>query len=128
MITVPVSSLKPLSKLIVSVLKLMLKHIRTYNNRYHAFSKTSSFRNVLKIDHVRNEMKTLNKRHEKDTIMAFGFFILYTKITHNKLLKELYELIYFYFDGSHNTFVTITKYKVKWVSGASTFLASFSKK
>ena len=60
--------------------------------------------------------------------MATDFSTLYTKIPLNKLFKSwLYEVTYFCFDGAGSTHVTVTKYKTKWISDASTNHIPFNK-
>ena len=49
-------------------------------------SEIDTFLTVINNELVKNKMKTLSKRNKAVT-MTFDFLTLYTKISHNKLLK-----------------------------------------
>ena len=113
-IAFPVVSLNPLSKSITSILKLIFKQIESYNDKCRVFFRNRYFlRLFLTNEPVINKIKLLNKRNKADTITTFCISTLYMKIPNNKLLKVMYDLTDFYFDGADNVYVAVTKYGAK---------------
>ena len=45
----------------------------------------------------------MKKRNKEDIIIRFDVSTLYSEIPHNKLLKVMYELMEFCFDGGDKT-------------------------
>ena len=62
-----------------------------------SFSGVNTFWTVLNKEALITSFKNLNKRNKDESVMAFDFSTLYTKILHSKLLKVLYELTDFCF-------------------------------
>ena len=112
----PISSIKPLTKTVTSVFKLMFNQIQRYNYKCRYFSGVNSFWTVLNNEPVIREIDKLNKRSKAETITTFDFSTLYTKITHDKLLKVLNELTDFCFDGGLGNFIVVNKYSASWAS------------
>ena len=115
-IAAPKCSLKPLSKAITSVLKLMFSQLQSYNDQTRFFTGINSFWTILNNKPVIQNINMLNKRAKASSISCFDFSTLYTKIPHSRLLKVMNELIDFCFKGGNKNYIVVNKYSAYWVS------------
>ena len=70
----------------------------------------------------------INKKQNAKSISTFDFSTLYTKIPHDKLIKELNEIIDFVFEAGNSKFIAISKnQKAFWIKNKPKSLVSFSK-
>ena len=81
-----------------------------YDNKYHFFPSIFTLWTILDNEPVINKIKTLNKRNKGDIVATLDFSTLNNKISHNKILKVMYQLIDFCFDAGDNTYLIVTKY------------------
>ena len=114
-IAAPQCSLKPLTKAITKVFKLIFHQIEAYNNKCHFFSGVKTFWTVQNNKPVIDSINKLNKRNKACRVSTFDFSTLYTKIPHNKLLHVLNNLIDFCFNGGGKSFIAVDRYSAKWV-------------
>ena len=54
-------------------------------------------------------LNKINKKHNAKCISTFDFSTLYTKLPHNKLVKELSEIIDFVYDYGSCKYIAISK-------------------
>ena len=77
---------------------------------------------------ILESIKRINKRHNAKSISTFDFSTLYTKIPHQKLIKELSEMIDFVFDYGRSSVIAISKFgKVYWCEKKPKSSVSFSR-
>ena len=70
----------------------------------------------------------VNKKHNAKSISTFDFSTLYTKLPHDKLIKELLNIIDFVFDAGSNQYICISKNnKAYWSKKKLKTSISFSK-
>ena len=127
-IAAPRCSLKPLSKALAAVFKLIYQQVESYNEQCCFFSGVKTFWPILNNVPVLNSIKNLNQRCKASSITCFDFLTLYTKIPHEQLLKVLNDMIDFCFKGGNHQFISVTKFGAKWVGqnrpGATIFTKS----
>ena len=110
----------------------MFKKIYSQVENFHKYAKFLSNYNKFWVlqnsNPVLEAVKRINKRHNAKSISTFDFSTLYTKIPHQKLIKELSEIIDFVFDFGRNSIIAISKFgKVYWCEKKPKDLISFSK-
>lgn len=121
-IRAPKWAIKPLSKSISPILKLISSQIQT-----HFYSGVKSFGVLQNNEPVIKNIRKLNCRSRGKGLSTFDLSTLYTKIPHHKLLSVLNELIDFCFQGGLSKHVVVTKYGAKWVSNPSKHDITFDK-
>ena len=102
-IAAPQCSVKPLSKAVTSVLKLMYKQIETYNSKIHYFSGVKSFWPIQKNQLVIDSIKNTNSRNKALSIATYENSTLDTNTPHNKLKNVMRVGINFCFKGEGKT-------------------------
>ena len=85
-------SSKALSKAVTAALKLMCKHIETYNSKSHYFSEAKSFWLVENKQRAIDTIKKHNIRDKARSITTYDFSILSASITLIKLKNMIREL------------------------------------
>ena len=113
-IAAPKCSLKPLSKAITKVFKLMYSQIENYNKKCHFFSGIKTFWTIQNNTPVIHNINNLNKKNKAYSVSTFDFSTLYTNIPHGKLMSVLNELVDFCFKGSGKDFITVDNYSARW--------------
>ena len=126
-IAAPKCSMKPLSKAITKILKLMYTQIENYNKKCHFFSGVKTFWTIQNNTPVINSINSLNKRNKASSVSTFDFSTLYTNIPHDKLLSVLNELVEFCFKGSGRDFITVDNYCARWTNEPKDNKMVFSK-
>ena len=106
--------MKPLSKDITKVFKLIFNQIESYNKKCHFFSGVKTFWTIQNNTPVINSINNLNKRNRALSLTTFDFSTLYTNIPHDKLLSVLNELVDFCFKGSTKNYITVDNYRARW--------------
>jgi len=125
-IAAPKCSLKPLSKAITSVLKLIFAQLQSYNDESRFYSGINSFWTILNNKPVIHNINMLNKRSKASSISCFDFSTLYTKIPHNGLLKVMNELIDFCFKGGNKNYIMVNKYGAYWATDDNSNCLTFN--
>ena len=78
-------------------------------------------------DPVLDSLNRINKKKNAKSISTFDFSTLYTKIPHDKLIKELSEVIDFVFDAGNCKYIAISKSdKAYWSKTKPKSSVSFS--
>ena len=79
-------------------------------------------------DPILESLNRINKKHNAKSISTFDFSTLYTKLPHDKLIKELCEVIDFVFDAGNNQHIAISKHgKAYWSKNKPKTSTSFTK-
>ena len=91
------------------------KQIESYNNQ-STFSGKKSLWTILNNQLVKNLIIDLNNRGKARSISCFDFSTLYTTILCDKLIKVLFEIIYFCFKGDDKQFITVSKFDARWIN------------
>ena len=110
----PKCSLKPLTKQITSIFKLVYNNVERYNLKSKIWSGVNKFWIIQNNKPVINTINKINKRHSAKHFSTFDFSTLYTKIPHNKLLEVLNEIIDFSFKGGTRDKITVTSSGAYW--------------
>ena len=123
-----ISSLKPLTKSIIPVFKVIIQIVRNYSNKCGYFSGVNTFWTVLNIETLITRLESLSKRSKDESVMACDCSTLYIKIPHSTLLKVLNELTDFCFDGGLHKYVIVNRSAAKWVSNPDSYSLVFNKR
>ena len=92
-IVVSTCFLKWLSKSITSAFKVIFKQPESYRKQSTSFSGVKSFWKILNNRPVtNNSIHNFNNRSKAAFRSCFDFWTLYTTISHNKLMKTLFEI------------------------------------
>ena len=114
-VAAPKCSIKPLSKAITSIFKLLITQIESYNKKLQFFSGVNTFWVISNNQPITNAINKLNNRQRAKSISTFDFSTLYTKIPHDKLLFVLNSLVDFCFKGGMSQFIAIKYSETRWV-------------
>ena len=115
----PECSIKPLSKAMASIFRLLQSQIESYNLKCKFFSGVKTFWVISNNIPITETIKNLNKRGLSKFIYTYDFSTLYTKIPHDKLLFVLNSLVDFCFDGGTSDYIAVTNYGARWVTNPS---------
>ena len=118
--------MKPLSKSIMSAFKLIYKKIESCIKECTFFPGIKSFRTILNNQPMTNSIDNLNNCSKATFISCFDFSVFYTTISHDKLVKVLFEIIDFCFKEVDNQFITFRKYSARWVDNEKQESVTFS--
>ena len=123
-----VCSTKKLSKAISLVFKKIYHQIENYHLKAKFLSNYNKFWVIQNSDPILESIGRINKKKNAKSISTFDFSTLYTKLPHDKLIKELSDLINFVFDGGTSKYIIISDYgKVYWAKRKHKTYTSFSK-
>ena len=114
-VAAPKCSIKPLSKAITSIFKLLITQTESYNKKLQFFSGVNTFWVISNNQPITNAINKLNNRQRAKSISTFDFSTLYTKIPHDKLLFVLNSLVDFCFKGGMSQFIAIKYSEARWV-------------
>ena len=121
------STIKPLSKILSSSLKLITSHLKRMTNYKFKFLNTSGFWIVNNKDTTLNNLNFLNNTTNAKSIKSFDFKKLYTNLPHNLVIEKLCNLIDMAFNDKQCKFINVnTKYISSW-SNKSSAKWSFTK-
>lgn len=121
-------STKKISKAVSSVFKLIYNQVENYHSKAKFLSNYNKFWVIQNSDPILASITRINKRQNAKSISTFDFSTLYTKLPHDKLIKELSEVIDFVFDAGSNKYVVISNYnKVYWSKYKPKSSVSFSR-
>ena len=103
-------STKKISKSVSSVFKLMYSQIENFHKKAKFLSNYNKFWVLQNSDPVISSIKRINRKKGAKSIATYDFSTLYTKLPHDKLVKELLKLIDFCFDGGNKKFIKINSW------------------
>ena len=108
-------STKLISRSVSLVFKLIYHQIENFHTKAKFLSNYNKFWVLQNCDPVLESINRINKKKNAKSISTFDFSTLYTKIPHDKLIKELSEVIDFVFDGGSCKYIAISlKEKAYW--------------
>ena len=90
------------------VFKLVYRQVENFHSKASFWVIITSF-GYCKIVTVLDSLNRINKKKNAKSISTFDFSTLYTKIPHDKLIKELSEVIDFVFDAGNSKYIAISK-------------------
>ena len=121
-------STKLISKSISLVFKLIYRQIENFHTKSKFLSNYNKFWVLQNCDPVLESLNRINKKKNAKSISTFDFSTLYTKIPHDKLIKELAEVIDFVFDAGSSKYIAISQNdKAYWSRTKPKSSISFSK-
>ena len=108
-------STKKISKSVSSAFKLMYHQIENFHKKSKFLSNYNKFWVLQNPDPVISSIKQINRKKGAKSIATYDFSTLYTKLPHEKLVKELLKLIDFCFDGGNKKYIKINNWgKAYW--------------
>ena len=121
-------STKQISTAVSRVFKLIYNQVENFHTKAKFLSNYNKFWVIQNSEPVLEALNRINKRKGAKTISTFDFSTLYTKLPHNKLIKELSDIIDFVFSAGSNTYIAISDYgKAYWSKKKPKSQISFSK-
>ena len=103
-------SLKPVSKFLAAVFKILFLQIESCNNQLSYCSEINTFWIILNNQPAIKSIANINVRTTAASISFFNFSTLRTNISHNKLSKVLCEITEFSFKANKGDFIIVDKY------------------
>ena len=103
-------STKKISKSVSSAFKLMYSQIENFHKKSKFLSNYNKFWVLQNPDPVISSIKKINRKKSAKSIATYDFSTLYTKLPHEKLVKELLKLIDFCFDGGNKKYIKINNW------------------
>ena len=108
-------STKKISKSVSSAFKLMYSQIENFHSKAKFLSNYNKFWVLQNPDPVLASIKRINRKKGAKSIATYDFSTLYTKLPHDKLVKELLKLIDFCFEGGKKKYIKINNWgKASW--------------
>ena len=108
-------STKKISKSVSSAFKLMYHQIENFHKKAKFLSNYNKFWVIQNPDPVLKSIRRINRKKGAKSIATYDFSTLYTKLPHDKLVKELLKLIDFCFDGGNKKFIKINNWGIaRW--------------
>ena len=108
-------STKKISKSVSSAFKLMYNQIENFHTKAKFLSNYNKFWVLQNPDPVLASIKRINRKKGAKSIATYDFSTLYTKLPHDKLVKELLKLIDFCFNGGNKNYIKINDWgKANW--------------
>ena len=121
------SSLKPLSKDVASIFKLIFDCVRRYYNKASYFSGLHQFWIAENNAEVVSAMTRISKKSNAKCVSTYDFSTLYTMIPHDKLIEVLYSIVDFVFNDGDRSFISVTENGANWVKGKRSVAKLFTK-
>ena len=121
-------STKQISSTVSLVFKKIFSQVENFHKNAKFLSNYNKFWVLQNCNPVLEALRHINKRQNAKSISTFDFSTLYTKIPHQKLIKELSEIIDFVFEYGRNSIIAISKFgKVYWCEKKPKSSISFSR-
>ena len=121
-------STKKISTAVSYVFKLIYNQVENFHIKAKFLSNYNKFWVLQNCQPVLDTLNRINKKKNAKSISTFDFSTLYTKLPHDKLIKELSDVIDFVFEAGSNKFISISKYnKAYWSKKQPKSSVSFSK-
>ena len=119
---------KQISTAVSNVFKLIYSQVENFHKKAKFLSNYNKFWVLQNCDPVLETLNRINKKLNAKSISTFDFSTLYTKLPHDKLLKELSEVIDFVFNAGSNKHIAISKYgKAYWSKNKPKSSVSFTR-
>ena len=106
-------SMKPLSKPISNLFELIYQ-IENFHRKSKFLSNYNKFWVLQNIVPVIENINIINRKKKAKSVATHDFGILYTTLSHDKLIKRLRNVIDFDFEGGNRTHTCISKNDVCW--------------
>ena len=88
----------------------MFNQIENFHKKAKFLSNYNKFWVIQNPDPVLESIKRINRKKGAKSLATYDFSTLYTKLPHDKLVKELLKLIDFCFNGGKKTYIKINKW------------------
>ena len=95
-------STKPLSRLASSIYKHIFNQVRNFHRKSTFYKNYNRFWVIENSDPVIEKLTRLNKTRRARSISTYDFSTLYTKLPHDELIENLYEIVDFAFQGGNH--------------------------
>ena len=122
-------STKKISSAVSQAFKLIYNQIENFHKKAKFLSNYNKFWVLQNCNPILEIISKINKKENAKCISTFDFSTLYTKLPHDKLVKELSDVITFVFDhGGSSSYITVpSNGKAYWSKKKSKSSISFSK-
>ena len=121
-------STKQISTAVSNVFKLIYSQVENFHKNAKFLSNYNKFWVLQNSNPVLDSLNRINKKKNAKSISTFDFSTLYTKLPHDKLIKELSEVIDFVFNAGSNQHIAISKYgKAYWTKSKPKTSVSFTR-
>ena len=107
-------SIKPLSKAISRVFKLIFKQIESFHAKSKFYSNYNLFWVIQNSRPVIDKLNKINSRNKAKSITTYDFSTLYTNIPHNDLIDKLEEVINIAFGGGKSKYIRVNDNRAYW--------------
>ena len=108
-------STKQISKAVSNAFKLIFHQIENFHKKAKFLKNYNKFWVLQNTEPVLDIIKNINRKKGAKSIATYDFSTLYTKLPHDKLIKELHKLIDFVFEGGDRKYIKINKWgKASW--------------
>ena len=121
-------STKKISTAVSLVFKMIFSQVESFHKNAKFLSNYNKFWVLQNSNPILEVLDQINKKKNAKSISTFDFSTLYTKLPHDKLIKELSGIIDFVFDAGSCQYIAISKHdKAYWTSKKPTSSVFFSK-
>ena len=113
-------STKPLSKVASSIFKHIFNQVRNFHQKSYFYKNHNRFWVIENSSPVIEKLNRINEKKNAKDISTYDFSTLYTKLQHDDLIHNLYEIIDFAFKGGNEKkdgnrkYLTISGRSVYW--------------
>ena len=108
-------STKQISAAVSNVFKLIYNQVEKFHKKAKFLCNYNKFWVLQNSNPVLETLNHINRKKNAKSISTFDFSTLYTKLPHDKLVKELSEVIDFVFNAGNNKYIAISNYgKAYW--------------
>ena len=104
-----------------------MKFFKTIVANAVLFFGVETFWTVLDNELMINRIKNWNKLGKEEFAVTFDFSILFTNMSHRKLLKVLNELTDYCFDRESHKYISVNKFGARWISKQDSYSVVFHK-
>ena len=102
--------------------------METFHRKSKYLNNYNKFWVLQNSNPIMHSLNTINKKKNAKSISTFDFSTLYTKLPHDKLVKELSEVIDFVYNAGNCQHIVISKYgKAYWATKKPKTSVSFSR-
>ena len=102
-------STKQVSTAVSNAFKLIYSQVENFHKKAKFLSNYNKFWILQNSTPIIDTLNKINKKHNAKSISTFDFSTLYTKLPHEKLIKELSAVIDFAFEGGKCRFIQMSK-------------------
>ena len=121
-------STKQISSAVSNVFKLIYKQVENFHKKAKFLSNYNKFWVLQNCNPILQTLNRINRKKNAKSISTFDFSTLYTKLPHDKLIKELSEVIDFVFNSGNSKYVAISSFgKAYWSKNKPKTSIAFTK-